>query len=231
MHFSKSLLVGVSAMAGFAAAQSSLAFTSIFSSVTAGQDVPLTYTGDLTTPVTISLRQGPSNNLGAPTVLTSSTTGGSFTWKVDSTLPSGNDYALQITQGGATNFIGPFSLAGAGPASASSSISASASASSSLVSSFISSISSSLNSTFANATSITVGPLVTGTGSPTSANTTFSSATLTSTATETTSEATTSTGTSTGTSAVPTRNSAVANGVSSPLALVLTAIVAMIYLN
>lgn len=74
--------------------------------------------------MTIILRQGPSNNLQDVETLTTSATGGQYIWTPSSSLPNGNNYALQIKQGDQINYFGPFSVQGQS-SSASASVSAS----------------------------------------------------------------------------------------------------------
>ena len=68
--FTKALLV--SALAAYAAAQSAvLTFTKVPNPVTDGQPQAITFaTNDTASPVTITLRKGPSGNLQTVTVLT-----------------------------------------------------------------------------------------------------------------------------------------------------------------
>ncbi|KAI1919150.1 hypothetical protein LOZ58_002075 [Ophidiomyces ophidiicola] len=112
MHFFKTLLAGAALVAS-AVAQGKLAFTSFPSNVHVGSPVTVTWSGGaLNTPVTITLRKGPSNNLKDVAVLTASATGTSFTWTPQSSLASGPDYALQITQGDQINYTGLFAISG-----------------------------------------------------------------------------------------------------------------------
>jgi hypothetical protein len=78
--------------------------------------------------VSIILRQGPSGNLQDVETLTSDARDGQFIWTPSTSLPNGNNYALQIKQGSEVNYFGPFVVQGAS-SSASSSASASISAS------------------------------------------------------------------------------------------------------
>jgi len=64
-------------------------------------------------PVTITLRQGAATNLQDVEVLTSDATNGQFIWTPSTSLPNGNDYALQISQNGQVNYFGPFTVQGA----------------------------------------------------------------------------------------------------------------------
>lgn len=130
--FCKTLLVG--AFAALAAAQSAvLTFTNVPNPITDGEAQAILYaTNDTQTPVSIILRQGPSNNLQVIETLTSDSVGGTFIWTPPKTLPNGNDYALEIRQNGQNNYFGPFVVQGASPAAISSS-SASASSVSSAI--------------------------------------------------------------------------------------------------
>ncbi|KAI1972355.1 hypothetical protein LOZ51_006723 [Ophidiomyces ophidiicola] len=92
MHFFKTLLAGAALVAS-AVAQGKLAFTSFPADVKVGSPVTVTWSGGaLNTPVTITLRKGPSNNLKDVAVLT--------------------NYALQITQGDQINYTGLFAISG-----------------------------------------------------------------------------------------------------------------------
>ena len=67
----------------------------------------------MTTPgelVSLILRQGPSNNIGVVgTIADSIDNSGSFEWDIPANLPSGNNYAIQIIVGPASNVsnVGP----------------------------------------------------------------------------------------------------------------------------
>ena len=90
-------------------------------------------------PITITLRQGLANALKDVEVLTSDAKDGQFVWTPSTSLPNGNDYALQITQNDQVNYFGPFVVQGA-------SASASAYKPSSMMSSMSSSMSSAMTS-------------------------------------------------------------------------------------
>lgn len=139
MFFAKTLIGA--ALAVVAAAQSSsLTFTNVPNPITAGEAQAILYaTDDSQSPVTILLRRGPSGNLQTVETLTSSSVGGQYIWTPSESLQNGNDYALEIQQGGENNYYGPFVLQGASSSAAPSSY-ASASAS---LSSVIASASSS----------------------------------------------------------------------------------------
>ncbi|KAK0347364.1 hypothetical protein LTR91_007335 [Friedmanniomyces endolithicus] len=127
-----SKLLLASAFAAIAAAQSEvLNFTAVPAPFTDGQAYALTYaTNDTNSPVTIVLLQGPSaTGLQPVATLNSDIRGGQYVWTPPTTLPAGNDYALQISQGNQVNYFGPFQiLAATAPASSSSSSATSSSA-------------------------------------------------------------------------------------------------------
>ncbi|KAI9857320.1 MAG: hypothetical protein M1824_004870 [Vezdaea acicularis] len=214
MHFLKTLFIGASAFAAAVTAQGTgnLAFTSTPTSVTVGQSANITFSG-ASGPATIILRKGNPQNLATISTLTTSATGGSFLWTPDSSLVSGTDYALEIDANGLVNFSGQFAIVGGQPQ---------ASTVSSGLNSTITAAPTSKNATIASTVSASSVTNL-------SRNTTMSSATLkasTTTGTATTT-ATTSAAGSTGTSAP----SSSAAGLSSPLAIVLCAVAAMLYLN
>jgi Ser-Thr-rich glycosyl-phosphatidyl-inositol-anchored membrane family len=186
-------------------------------------------------PVTITLRKGDPQNLQTVSTLTSKHLGienskradsapgtgsdGYFLWTPDSSLATGSDYALQITQGQSDiNYSGPFAVIGG---TGSSSISYSATSSLSLTS-------ASMNSTI---TSVTT-PASMGTGVSVSRNTTFSSQTLASTspASRTSSRSATTSGTAAETAATSAPTSA-ATQVAGSLALILGLVAALVFLN
>ncbi len=230
--------------------------------------------------VTIILQQGTANNLQTVQIVTGkpssalsrvvhlfsyyefalvlifrssgSASGNSYTWTPSKSLPSGENYALKITQGtSAVNYSGLFSLSGGSASSSSSSSSASSTDSSSMsvtpvvpvpLPSTQNSTTTTMPSYNATTTAIVGTGIVgtgigasasAGTGIPMSRNTTMSMATLTSTAT-TSSSATTSGGSTSGSkapSASPTKAPSSAAGLGSPLAFVLSAFIAVVYLG
>ncbi|KAI9869037.1 MAG: hypothetical protein M1813_002860 [Trichoglossum hirsutum] len=214
MHLFKTLFAIASAVA-VVAAQSSLMLTTTFTSVAAGDSVKITWAGgDPTAPVTLVLRSGDPNNLNAGSVITSSATGGSFTWSVPSDIPSLSNYALEIKQGSLDNFSNQFAISGgSGTALPTGSLTATLSASNSSTSTSTSSSSSSESSS--------------------SASSSTASGNLTTTATlKTTSSSAGTTRTSAPTSSSTVApNANTAPGFASPLALVLSAMMAMIYFN
>jgi hypothetical protein len=120
--------------AGAALVASALALTidTFPSSVEAGKTYTITYSPKDNTPTTFILRKGLSTNLDTVETLTTTATGGSFQWTVDSKYADAPNYALEIRQQGVTpNFSGQFPLTGGEGTESSSSASASATASSS----------------------------------------------------------------------------------------------------
>ncbi|GAM90500.1 hypothetical protein ANO11243_085440 [Dothideomycetidae sp. 11243] len=198
MRISSSLLLAAATFAGFCAAQSSsLNFTNVPTSVTAGQAVTIEYTtGSPNEPVTITLRKGDTADSQTIQTLTSSATNGTFLWIPANDYEDGSDYTLQIVQGDAISQSGPFTISGSDPAAVSSAMAATASLASlgaALTASYASSMSvasiesiiASYNSSLASLTappnassSIGAGGSSAGTGSSILRNTTFSSATI-----------------------------------------------------
>jgi len=206
MRFFQAVVLGASAFASVALAQ--LKITEAPLSVEAGKSYPVTYqASSLSSPVEFVLRKGVEQHSDIIRSL-GSATGGNFTWVVANSLENGNDYALMVKQGDATNYWGPITLTGGKAAAISS---AKASSASSAVSSLESAISS-LNSSLASATASTTGA------------TTLRSASATATSTRTTGAAS-----STGSAASAPTNGAA--GLSSPMALIFGAVAAMAYLN
>jgi hypothetical protein len=66
-------------------------------------------------PISITLRQGLAGDLQDVEVLTSDAKDGQFVWTPSTSLPNGNDYALQIKQNDQVNYFGPFVVQGASP--------------------------------------------------------------------------------------------------------------------
>ncbi|KAL9022635.1 MAG: hypothetical protein Q9185_000213 [Variospora sp. 1 TL-2023] len=257
MYFIKSLFIGALAVVAVSAqstpTSSLIAFTtSPPSSVVAGELVTLGWEGsDPSQPVTITLRSGNADNLQTVRLVTGKKIGTSLLWTVPSDLPDGNDYTLSITQGftpteETTNYTGRFRITGGTVSSTSSSTSSRATATSSLVSS-VSSVRANANTTIAaNNPTTTIGSGVVGTGTSGAAtgagmsrNTTMSRPTLRSTSSSgasSTAAATTGTdptGTSGGSgeeTAAPDSSAMDAASFASPLALILSAVVAIVYL-
>ncbi|KAI9846481.1 MAG: hypothetical protein M1837_003901 [Sclerophora amabilis] len=242
----KSILVGVSALASLTFAQR-LAFTSgPEGTVEAGTTSEIAWSGGDGNPITLRLKNGDSDNLNTVSTIASGLTTNNYDWDIPTTITDG-EYSIEIAQGSDFNYYGPFEITGGKGAGASSSnASASSSAAiSSAVDSIIASVTANLNSTIIRPTG--TAPLTTGgrdasasgTGTAIYRNTTLSSATLsapTATDTEVTgADATATEADRTGGAseasgtAAPNDNGAAA--FSSPLALVLSALVAMIFLN
>jgi hypothetical protein len=209
--------------------------------VQAGQTYTVTYSPADDTPTTFILRKGLSTDLGTIGTLTSTATGGTFSWTVAKDLASGNDYALEIRQDGQSpNYSGQFGLTGGSAAASSSAVvSSSASAASAYsVSSVIASHASSASSAASASASLSslissvassVHASATGTGaviSTASHNGTVSSATLSRSAT-----GSRATGSATGSAGIPESTGAASSLSSAPLALLLGAAGAFAFLN
>lgn len=200
------------------------------SGVRAGQTYTITYSPADNTPTTFILRKGLSTDLDTVGTLTTTATGGTFSWTVDSSLANGADYALEIRQDGETpNYSGQFGLTGGSAAASSSASASSASSVASVISSRASSASASASASLSSLISSAVSSAsasATGTVSVTaSTNGTVSSATLSRTA-----SGTRATGSSTSAS-IPESTGAAASLSSAPLALLLGAAGAFAFLN
>ncbi|KAF2750931.1 hypothetical protein M011DRAFT_464729 [Sporormia fimetaria CBS 119925] len=114
MRFTQTLLAGAALLAAAWAVE----INEYPTEVQAGRSYRVTYTPGDETPTTFILRQGDNDNLDTITTLTETATGGEFMWNVDSALPNGADYALEIRQGTEVNYIGPIALSGGAASSA-----------------------------------------------------------------------------------------------------------------
>ncbi|RKF78721.1 putative extracellular matrix protein [Golovinomyces cichoracearum] len=137
-----------------------------FNGVTAGKPMIITW-AEASGPVTLLLKEGPSTNLRTVSTLASGQTGNSFTWTPDTTLPS-DTYAIQINDASGVNYSVQFPIKSAttqpSSSSAISSPSNSASYSSSAPystgysaapSSYVPSYSSNMTSTMSNSAHVT----------------------------------------------------------------------------
>jgi len=203
--------------------------------VEAGKTYTVTYSPADNTPTTFILRKGLSTDLDTVGTLTSTATGGTFSWTVAKDLPNGADYALEVRQSGeAPNYSGQFGLTG-GSAAASSSIAASASASSASavsVSSVIASKASSASSAAASLSSVISSAISSAQASATispsaSHNGTVSSATLSTRS----ASSVRPTGSATGSASIPESTGAASSLSSAPLALLFGAAGAFALLN
>ncbi|KAI1376361.1 Ser-Thr-rich glycosyl-phosphatidyl-inositol-anchored membrane family-domain-containing protein [Hypoxylon crocopeplum] len=150
-----------------------------FDGIEAGQPFEITWS-DATGAVSLTLKDGPTDNLQTVSEITSGQTGGSYTWVPSSSLPSGT-YALEISDGTDVNYSQQFDVEG-GSASSSS---ASSTASSTSASSTVSSTTVTSTTSSASSTSTSSSESTTSSGSSTSASShasTTSSATRTSSA-------------------------------------------------
>ncbi|KAH7060789.1 hypothetical protein B0J12DRAFT_344140 [Macrophomina phaseolina] len=248
--------VGTVALISSAVAQS-VSFTNVPTSVEAGRTYVIEYNAPAGQSVSIILRKGNPDDLDTITTLTSDSTGGSFSWTVPSNLESDNDYAFEIRGAGGDNFSGQFSLSGgsgsttssssasatsSASASASASTSASASASSSESStitasaslssaaSSLSSLISAANSTLASLTSINATITSSNATATPSSNSTTTLRTSTATSTATESSRTGGSATASSTGGAPTSGASMPN-MASPVALILGAVAAIVFLN
>ncbi|EKG22147.1 Cell wall beta-glucan synthesis [Macrophomina phaseolina MS6] len=246
--------VGTVALISSAVAQS-VSFTNVPTSVEAGRTYVIEYNAPAGQSVSIILRKGNPDDLDTITTLTSDSTGGSFSWTVPSNLESDNDYAFEIRGAGGDNFSGQFSLSGGSgsttssssasatsSASASASTSASASASSSESStitasaslssaaSSLSSLISAANSTLASLTSINATITSSNATATPSSNSTTTLRTSTATSTATESSRTGGSATASSTGGAPTSGASMPN-MASPVALILGAVAAIVFLN
>ncbi|KAJ9615737.1 hypothetical protein H2200_001814 [Cladophialophora chaetospira] len=112
MLCTKLLLLSAS-LFSYALAQTRIAFTSVPAVAEAGKSYNLTWGGGDGSPVTITLREGDSNDLKTIATLADGVEEDFFLWNVSKSLATASDYALQITQGqGSINYSGQFSIAG-----------------------------------------------------------------------------------------------------------------------
>ncbi|KAI8940428.1 hypothetical protein NX059_004116 [Plenodomus lindquistii] len=203
------------------------------SGVVAGQTYEVTYSPADNTPTTFILRQGPSGNLNTIETLTTSATGGRFSWTVSDDLENQPNYALEIVRGDENNYSAQFGLTGgetaeassavsSAVASASSAASAAASSAASAASSAASSASAALSSAVASAVSSVQASATISASS--GVNSTISTASLTRSATGTGRPSSTSS------ASIPESTGAAASMAGSPLAAVFAAIAAFAYL-
>jgi Ser-Thr-rich glycosyl-phosphatidyl-inositol-anchored membrane family len=166
-------------------------------------------------PVTISLKSGSAAALDTVEVLTSTATGGSFTWTAPTDLTN-TAYAFQINAGTDVNYSGFFSYTG-GSGTHTTAAASSAAVSSAAVTSAAAStaLSTAIATTTANS-------ITTDTASTAAASSTLSSSTL-----RTLTTSTDSAPSATATQAIPS-GAAVAGTVASPIALVFGAVIAML---
>ncbi|KAI1660187.1 Ser-Thr-rich glycosyl-phosphatidyl-inositol-anchored membrane family-domain-containing protein [Daldinia decipiens] len=174
-----------------------------FNGIQAGKAFEVTWS-DAVGPVSLTLKDGPSDNLKTVSEITSGQTGTSYTWVPSSSLPSGT-YALEINDGSEVNYSQQFEISGGSASSSSVSTTASQTSTSSAVSSTITSSSATVTSSETSST-----PTSSSTSSGSSSFTTSaSSGSITSSSTHassTSSAARTSSATSA--TAVPNTNAA-----------------------
>lgn len=173
-------LLAVAPLLAAAVAQN-IAFTSTPAAVKAGDSFNVTWGGGDGTGVTLTLRRGSPQDLHTITTLADGILDYYYVWQVSTSLESGDDYALQITQGQSDiNYSGLFTIEGGSSSSNATTTTAAPS-----------------NGT----ASITSVGSASGTGTALSRNSTFSTATLTSSSSDATFGSVTSTRSSTSHSA------------------------------
>jgi len=184
--------------------------------VVAGQTYEVTYSPADNIPTTFVLRQGASGNLNTIDTLTTTATGGKFSWTVAKTLANQPNYALEIRRGDKVNYSAQFGLTGGAAAAISSAVYSASASAASAVSSASAAISSAISSARASASM-----------SPSAGvNTTVSTATLSRSASGTSRP--TSSATSSG--KLPESTGAASSMTGSPLVAILGAIAAFAYL-
>ncbi|KAI1203908.1 Ser-Thr-rich glycosyl-phosphatidyl-inositol-anchored membrane family-domain-containing protein [Nemania serpens] len=165
-----------------------------FDGIEAGSTFKITW-DDAEGPVTLTLKNGPSDDLKDVETITANASGKSFVWPVDPALTTGN-YAIEITDGTDVNYSKAFSVEGTAPSSSSSATPSSTSSSTSSTSSSSSSSSSTESSSTKTSSSAT------------SSSSTASSSTITSTSSTQTSSSSTPASTSASQTNVPNSNDA-----------------------
>ncbi|KAI0842843.1 Ser-Thr-rich glycosyl-phosphatidyl-inositol-anchored membrane family-domain-containing protein [Hypoxylon sp. FL0890] len=122
-----------------------------FDNIEVGKPFEITWSG-ATGPVTLTLKDGSSDNLQTVGEITSGQTGESYTWVPDSSLSTGT-YALEINDGTDVNYSKQFDVEGGSASSTPASITVSSTLSTSIVSSTI--VSSTISSTSISSASAT----------------------------------------------------------------------------
>lgn len=174
-------------LAGLATAQVILT-NSDYSGIEAGEPFTITWS-DATGPVTLTLKNGPADDLSTVSEITSGQSGESFTWTPSESLPSGT-YAFEISDGSDINYSPRFQISG-GAASGSSTVSTATTTSASSATS-ASSVTSATSATSTSVVSSTASSASTSTAtSESSSSATTSSYSSSATGSMTTSSATT----------------------------------------
>ncbi|KAI1461900.1 Ser-Thr-rich glycosyl-phosphatidyl-inositol-anchored membrane family-domain-containing protein [Annulohypoxylon moriforme] len=164
-----------------------------FDGITAGKPFDITWT-DASGSVTLTLKNGESDNLQTVGEITSGQTGESYTWTPSTSLASGT-YALEINDGTEVNYSKQFEITGGSSSATSSSTTASSTSSTvSITSSTASSstVSSTTTSSSASSSATTSSSASSSTTSGSSNSSSATSASSTSSASQTSSAASTS---------------------------------------
>ncbi|OAL74566.1 extracellular matrix protein [Trichophyton violaceum] len=239
MQLFQTLLAGAAVIAAVAAERP--AFTSFPKDLKVGQPVTVTWAGgNSNAPFDITLRQGPSDDLHDVIVVCAQATGGSCTFTLPSSLPSGANYALQIKQGGDVNYTGLFSITGghgtpsSAPASTTTAAPSSSSSGEPTKPVTKPAVTSTTHASMTMTNSANHTTMTTMTSKPSSATPSMGTATTTSDRNTTMSSQTLTSQSESATltpSATPTGNAASLTALSSPLALIMAGLVAFAYLN
>ncbi|KAI2618464.1 Ser-Thr-rich glycosyl-phosphatidyl-inositol-anchored membrane family-domain-containing protein [Hypoxylon sp. NC1633] len=160
----KSVIVSVILAALPAWVQAVLITNSNFNGIEAGKPFEITWSG-ATGAVTLTLKDGPADNLKTVSEIVSGATGESYSWTPSSSLSSGT-YALEISDGTDVNYSQQFDVSGGSASSAASSTVSSTSASSTASST----VSSTSTSTSSSASSSSTSESSTSSGSITSSS-------------------------------------------------------------
>ncbi|KAL1883124.1 hypothetical protein VTK73DRAFT_9491 [Phialemonium thermophilum] len=207
-----------------AVAQAKVAFTNSAFDVEAGKPITLTWAGN-SGPVTITLKNGPADNLKTVTVIDTNDSGNSFTWIPSASLPS-DVYALEISDGSDVNYSKQFTFQGSGTASVTA---PSATTGSATVSSASASASASASSSAGSSSAVSSTATVISSASSNSTTTSSSHSTSHTSATKTTKSTAAATTSEAPATTVPNTNDS--PRYKSPLALVLVTVAALLYFN
>ncbi|KAI0117331.1 Ser-Thr-rich glycosyl-phosphatidyl-inositol-anchored membrane family-domain-containing protein [Daldinia grandis] len=149
-----------------------------YNGIEAGKAFEITWS-DAVGPVSLNLKDGPSDNLKTVSEITSGQTGTSYTWTPSSSLPSGT-YALEINDGTDVNYSEQFEISGGSASSSSASTTASQTSTSSAVSSTVASSSASATVTSSETSSTPTSSSASSESSASSGSSSFTTSASTS---------------------------------------------------
>lgn len=239
MRFANTIMFGLSALASLVIAQN-IAITSNPGTIAAGNTLNIDWIGDK--PVTLTLRYGDADNLDDSVVIGSNLVGNSYPWTVPADIANRNDYTIAISAPGEiTNYSPRFSVTGGSGVNKTvdedkeETISTMESSTMEIPTMHSSTMESSTTMTTESHSSMTTTMMESSTVTPVMNSTMTSSTTARNNSTMTSATLSTSK-TADSTSRLPTATPITsspnsASGLSSPMALVLCAVAAMIYLN